>query len=90
MWQKEHKRLEQTVEQGTKRIAEIDRLIERMEIHNNDKSSGHCCVKVDISFTVMGMITIATEQEIRKKQFKKCKNRTLVVRFCFIRVYFPE
>ncbi|HIT50460.1 MAG TPA: hypothetical protein IAD46_05475 [Candidatus Pelethenecus faecipullorum] len=81
MRQKEHKRLEQTVEQGTKRIAEIDRLIERMEIHNNDKSSGHCCVKVDISFTVMGMIAIATEQEIRKKQFKNVKTARLLCGF---------
>ena len=140
MRQKEHKRLEQTVEQGTKRIAEIDRLIEkvfeqnasgilsderfskmlqsyekeqkaltqevsdsqktlqeakqkvtdlrlllrtlremtdiaeltlalvnslieRIEVHNNDKSSGHCYVKVDIYFTA-GMIDIPTEQEI--------------------------
>lgn len=69
------------MEQGTKRIAEIDRLIERMEIHNNDKSSGHCCVKVDISFTVMGMITIATEQEIRKKQFKNVKTARLLCGF---------
>ena len=30
MRQKEHKRLEQAVEQGTKRIAEIDRLIEKV------------------------------------------------------------
>ena len=141
MRQKEHKRLEQTVEQGTKRIAEIDRLIEkvfeqnasgilsderfskmlqsyekeqkalmrevsdsqktlqeakqkvtdlrlllrtlreltdiakltpalvnslieRIEVHNNDKSSGHCYVKVDIYFTAAGMIDIPTEQEI--------------------------
>lgn len=141
MRQKEHKRLEQAVEQGTKRIAEIDRLIEkvfeqnasgilsderfskmlqsyekeqkaltqevadsrqtleeakhkatdlrlllrtlremteineltptlvnslieRIEVHNNDKSSGHCYVKVDIYFTAVGMINIPTEQEI--------------------------
>ena len=141
MRQNEHKRLEQTVEQGTKRIAEIDRLIEkvfeqnasgilsderfskmlqsyekeqkaltqevadsqktlqeakqkvtdlrlllrtlrkltdiaeliptlvnslieRIEVHNNDKSSGHCYVKVDIYFTAAGMIDIPTEQEI--------------------------
>lgn len=141
MRQKEHKRLEQAVEQGTKRIAEIDRLIEkvfeqnasgilsderfskmlqsyekeqkaltqevaesrqtleeakqkatdlrlllrtlremteineltptlvnslieRIEVHNNDKSSGHCYVKVDIYFTALGMIDIPTEQEI--------------------------
>ena len=141
MRQKEHKRLEQAVEQGTKRIAEIDRLIEkvfeqnaigvlsderfskmlqsyekeqkaltqevadsrqtleeakqkatdlrlllrtlremtdiseltprlvnslieRIKVHNNDKSSGHCYVKVDIYFTAVGMIDIPTEQEI--------------------------
>lgn len=141
MRQKEHKRLEQAVEQGIKRIAEIDRLIEkvfeqnaigilsderfskmlqsyekeqkaltqevadsgqtleeakqkatdlrlllrtlremteineltptlvnslieRIEVHNNDKSSGHCYVKVDIYFTAVGMIDIPTEQEI--------------------------
>lgn len=141
MRQKEHKRLEQAVEQGTKRIVEIDRLIEkvfeqnaigvlsderfskmlqsyekeqkaltqevadsrqtleeakqkatdlrlllrtlremteineltptlvnslieRIEVHNNDKSSGHCYVKVDIYFTAVGMIDIPTEQEI--------------------------
>ena len=141
MRQKEHKRLEQAVEQGTKRIAEIDRLIEkvfeqnaigvlsderfskmlqsyekeqkaltqevaesrqtleeakqkatdlrlllrtlremteineltptlvnslieRIEVHNTDKSSGHCYVKVDIYFTAVGMIDIPTEQEI--------------------------
>ena len=141
MRQKEHKRLEQAVEQGTKRIVEIDRLIEkvfeqnasgvlsderfskmlqsyekeqkaltqevadsrqtleeakqkatdlrlllrtlremteineltptlvnslieRIEVHNNDKSSGHCYVKVDIYFAAVGMIDIPTEQEI--------------------------
>lgn len=141
MRQKEHKRLEQAVEQGTKRIAEIDRLIEkvfeqnaigvlsderfskmlqsyekeqkaltqevaesrqtleeakqkatdlrlllrtlremteineltptlvnslieRIEVHNNDKSSGHCYVKVDIYFAAVGMIDIPTENEI--------------------------
>lgn len=141
MRQKEHKRLELAVEQGTKRIAEIDRLIEkvfeqnasgilsderfskmlqsyekeqkaltqevadsrqtleeakqkatdlrlllrtlremteineltptlvnslieRIEVYNNDKSSGHCYVKVDIYFTAVGMIDIPTEQKI--------------------------
>ncbi len=39
-------------------------LIERIEVHNNDKSSGHCYVKVDIYFTAAGMIDIPTEQEI--------------------------
>lgn len=42
----------------------VNSLIERIEIHNNDKSSGHCYVKVDIYFTAIGMIDIPTEQEI--------------------------
>lgn len=39
-------------------------LIERIEVHNNDKSSGHCYVKVDIYFTAVGMIDIPIENEI--------------------------
>jgi len=42
----------------------VNSLIERIEIHNNDKSSGHCYVKVDIYFTAVGMIDIPTENEI--------------------------
>ena len=42
----------------------VNALIERIEVHNNDKSSGHCFVKVDIYFTAAGMIDIPTEQEI--------------------------
>ena len=42
----------------------VNSLIERIEVHNNDKSSGHCYVKVDICFTAVGMIDIPTEQEI--------------------------
>lgn len=42
----------------------VNSLIERIEIHNNDKSSGHCYVKVDIYFTAAGMIDIPTEEEI--------------------------
>lgn len=38
----------------------INTLIERIEVHNNDKSSGHCYVKVDVYFTVVGMIDIPT------------------------------
>ena len=44
-------------------LALVNSLIERIEVHNNDKSSGHCYVKVDIYFTA-GMIDIPTEQEI--------------------------
>mgnify|MGYP002442034508 CR=1 FL=1 len=42
----------------------VNSLIERIEIHNNDKSGGHCYAKVDIYFTAAGMIDIPTEQEI--------------------------
>ena len=42
----------------------VNSLIERIEVHNNDKSSGHCYVKVDIYFTAVGMIDIPTEEEI--------------------------
>ena len=43
----------------------MNTLIERIEVHNNDKYDGHCHVKVDIYFTAVGMIDIPTEQEIR-------------------------
>lgn len=43
----------------------VNSLIERIEVHNNDKSSGHCQVKVDIYFTAVGMIDIPTEKEIQ-------------------------
>lgn len=42
----------------------VNSLTERIEVHNNDKSSGHCYVKVDIYFTVVGMFKIPTEDEI--------------------------
>ena len=44
----------------------INSLIQRIEIHNNDKSSGHCYVKVDIYFTAVGMIDIPTKQELEQ------------------------
>lgn len=42
----------------------VNSLIKRIEVHNNDKSSGHCYVEVDNYFTAAGMIDIPTEQEI--------------------------
>ncbi len=42
----------------------VNSLIERIEVHNKDKSSGHCYVKVDIYFVAVGMIDIPTENEI--------------------------
>ncbi|MBQ7637306.1 MAG: DUF4368 domain-containing protein, partial [Clostridia bacterium] len=42
----------------------VNSLIQRIEVHNNDKYDGHCHVKVDIYFTAVGIITIPTEKEI--------------------------
>lgn len=43
----------------------VNSLIDHIEVHNNDKSSGHCYVKVDIYFSAVGMIDIPTAEEIR-------------------------
>ena len=42
----------------------VNSLIERIEVHNNDKYDGHCHVKVDIYFTAIGLIDIPKEEEI--------------------------
>jgi ribosome-binding ATPase YchF (GTP1/OBG family) len=42
----------------------VNTLIRRIEVHNNDKSSGHCYVKVDVHFTAVGMIDVPTENQI--------------------------
>ena len=43
----------------------VNFLIERIEVHNSDKSSGHSRVKVDIGFTAVGMMDIPTGKEIQ-------------------------
>lgn len=43
----------------------VNTLIQRIEVHNNDKSNGHCYVKVDIFFTAIGLIDIPTEDELK-------------------------
>ncbi len=48
----------------------VNALIRRIEVHNNDKSSGHCYVKVDIYFTAIGLIDIPTEDEIKSLMAK--------------------
>ena len=48
----------------------VNSLIDRFEVHNNDKSSGHCSVKVDIYFTAIGLIDIPTEDEIKSLMAK--------------------
>ena len=42
----------------------VNSLIKRIEVYNNDKSSGHSYVKVDIYFTAVGMIDLPTENEL--------------------------
>ena len=42
----------------------VNSLIQRIEVHNNDKYDGHCHVKVDIYFTAVGMIDIPDEEKI--------------------------
>ena len=43
----------------------VNSLIERIEVHNNDKYDCHCHVKVDIYFTVVGMMNVPDEKEIQ-------------------------
>ena len=57
----------------------INTLIERIEVHNNDKSSGHCYVKVDVYFTAVGMIDIPTEQEILAMMEEMQKNNVISI-----------
>lgn len=52
----------------------VHSLIERIEVHNNDKSNGHCHVKVDIYFSVVGMMDIPDEKETRAMMEEVKKN----------------
>lgn len=57
----------------------VNKLIERIEIHNNEKKHSHNNVKVDIYFTAVGLFDIPTEQQIidtieRAKQKKAEKS----------------
>ena len=51
----------------------VNKLIQRIEIHNPEKKHSRKSVKVDIYFTAVGLIDIPTEQEIEKimEQYKK-------------------
>lgn len=51
-----------------------DKLIERIEIHNNEKKHSHNNVKVDIYFTAIGLFDVPTEQELLKA-VEEIKNR---------------
>lgn len=52
----------------------VNKLIQRIEVHNNDKSSGHCYVKVDIYFTAAGLIDIPSAEEIQTLMEKIATN----------------
>lgn len=52
----------------------VNKLIERIEIHNNGKKHSHNNVKVDIYFTAIGLFDVPTEQEL-VKAVKEIKNR---------------
>ena len=42
----------------------VNKLTERIEIHNNEKKRSHNNVKVDIYFTAVGLFDIPTEQQL--------------------------
>ena len=42
----------------------VNKLIERIEIHKNEKNHSHNNVKVDIYFTTVGLFDIPTEQQL--------------------------
>ena len=42
----------------------INKLIQRIEIHKNEKKHSHNNVKVDIYFTAVGLVDIPTEQQL--------------------------
>lgn len=42
----------------------VNKLIQRIEIHKNEKKHSHNNVKVDIYFTAVGLVDIPTEQQL--------------------------
>ncbi len=42
----------------------VNKLIQRIEVHNNEKKHSHNGVKVDIYFTAVGMVSLPDEKEI--------------------------
>lgn len=54
----------------------VNKLIERIEIHTNEKKHSHNNVKVDIYFTAVGLFSVPTEQELLKI-FEETKNNTI-------------
>ena len=58
----------------------VNSLIERIEVHNNDKYDGHCHVKVDIYFTVVGMMNVPDENEIQA-MMEEMKNNPKTLKY---------
>ena len=53
----------------------VNKLIQRIEIHKNEKKHSHNNVKVDIYFTAVGLVDIPTEQQLIEATEKlKCQN----------------
>ena len=44
----------------------VNTLIQRIEVHNSDRSTGKIRVKVDIYFTAIGLFTLPDEKELQK------------------------
>ena len=42
----------------------VNKLIQRIEIHKNEKKHSHNNVKVDIYYTAVGLVDIPTEQQL--------------------------
>lgn len=57
----------------------VNKLIERIEIHNNEKKHSHNRVKVDIYFTAVGLFSVPTEQELLQI-FEEAKNEKVLTR----------
>lgn len=50
----------------------VNKLIQLIEIHKNEKKHSHNNVKVDIYFTTVGLVDMPTEQQLLKT-IKKIK-----------------
>ena len=48
----------------------VNTLIQRIEVHNSDRSSGHITVKVDIYFTAIGQFDLLSQEELLKLSAK--------------------
>ena len=44
----------------------VNKLIKRIEVHNPEKKQSHNCVKIDITFTAIGLLQKPGEAEIQK------------------------